>query len=585
MSEINTEALPPEPKPSARVASVDVTFGHALTRRNSDLLDIQEEPTEADALKRQQTMLAFLPQMARSLFQQKPVKSNEYAATSNKPVELKPPVPLESLERVIRECPELSRAIAAITVGVASRGFHLPAKNTEHDATNEAEVKAELEDLQAWVQHMCPNRSFSQVMKITVSNRKRFAFAAWEILRNQAQQVIAINPIEDCKTVKWYEQDTHFTPVERQIQVGDRVETETFQRKFRRFAQKITSGPFGVSKKTTYFKEFGDPRRLNSKTGEYWTSVLPPGPDFPDATELLIFPVVDSGGEFPVPEWLPILPDALASRAIRVINLDTLNNGATPPFLVIIEGTVDDAQMNKIIDQFKDIQGQTSRRRAIFVQVDSTTVGAGTAKDAVTPTVKIEPMAQLMTTEGMFLKYLSWLERSISSALRLPLVLVGNIDLTLTRANAEAALIFAEDQVFGPERQDIEDVLNDQLLPEVVLYRNRLANIKGVKHHRLKLGSYNADKSQDYIKLLLAEKGAMSINERRQVIDTILPDQKLPAVKDEKADTPLGLLASKIPGMIPMPEDSQITQGIKAQISREYLQGRPISQIYYKEAA
>jgi len=578
-------------KPSARVAALDLGFGQALTRRNGDLLGLEPAPDPAIQAAAQKSLLSLFPQAAKLLTQRMAKAappSQEYAATSSKPVELPAPVPLDALERVIRECPELSRAIAAITVGVASRGFALPVIDAERAAANEADAAAEHADLLAWIQRMCPNRSFSQVMKITVSSRKRFGFAAWEILRNIAGQVVGINPIEDGKTLRWCELDAQHTVVTRQIPIGDRIETESIQRRFRRFKQVISPSRFGAARKTIYFKEFMDPRPLNRVTGEYWTAASPPPAEFPYATELLLFPVVDAGGEHPQPEWIPILPDALASRAIRIINLDTLNNGATPPFIVVIEGTVDDAELAKIMDQFKDIQGETSRRRAIFVQVDSTTVGAGANKEGLTPKVRIEPMAQLMTTEGMFLKYLMWLEKSIASALRLPLLLVGNIDSTLNRATAEAALVFAEDQVFAPERQDIEDVINDQLLPEYVGFSKRAANIKGVKYHRFALAGYSADRTADYLKLLAYEKGALSLNEKRAIIDTLLPDQKIDALDEAAANRPAALLAPAgglpaQPGLELLPEDSPITQALKAEISKHHCQGRPVARLYYYE--
>lgn len=595
MSETNTEPLPPEHKPAARVGAIQIDMGKALAKRNRDLVDAEPASLTPEQHEQvQRSLLSLLPERAYRALEAVQrglgITSREFSGTSNKPVELKPPVALDQIERVVRECPELSRAIAAITVGVGSRGFSLvpidTEKQNEADDATKAEAKIEHEDLTAWFKHICPNRSFSQVMKITVSSRKRFAFAAWEILRNPLRQVNGINPIEDCKTIHWCLQDNQLVTVQKLIRTGDRVQIVSEQRRFRRFMQVIKEGFMASARKAVFFKEFGDPRYLNANTGEYWASSAPPPDNFPFATELLIFPVVDAGGEHPCPEWLPILPDALASRAIRIINLDTLNNGATPPFLVIIEGTVDEGELAKITDQFKDIQGETSRRRAIFVQVDSTTVGAGTAKDAVTPSVRIEPMSQLMTTEGMFLKYLTWLERSISSSLRLPLLLVGNIDSTLNRATAEAALVFAEDQVFSPERQDIEDTINDILLPEVALYSNQISNKKGVKHWRFKLNGYNADKTADYIKLLIAEKGAMSINERRAVIDTMLPDHKLPAIDTPAASEPVALIAPEAPaGLTALPDESPITNTLKADISRHHLGGKPISKIYILEEA
>lgn len=563
----------PAAAPNVSVGSFGLNWGRALEKRNIDLFSAEQAPVEpVSVTKIEKAIKEMLPGSIAKIalkslgLAQAP---NEQAKTSAKPVELPAPLPLELCARVARECPELSRAFKAVTIGVGSRGFTLPVTDPEASELMGEDVKLEQEDLEAFLKHLCPNRSFTQLMKLTVSARKRFAFAAWEILRNELNNPVGVNPIEDGKTVKWCLADAEFTQIKRVIRVGKtRTETLTEHRRFRRFKQ-VTRTGFGFANKTTYFKEFGDPRPLNKETGEYWTTGPVPA-NFPAATELLIFADVDADGEHPTPEWLPILPDALASRAIRIINLDTLDNGATPPFLVIIEGTVNEAKLKQIEDQFKDIQGETSRRRAVFVQIDSEGVGSGINKEVVTGRIRIEPLAQLMTTEGMFLKYLAFLEKSIASALRLPLLLVGNIDSTLNRATAEAALVFAEDQVFGPERQDIEDVLNDVFLPECVMFSRLLSNEKGLRYHRVKLGGYNADRTADYLKLLSAEKGAMSLNERRAVVDTIVTDQKLPVIENAQANDPWALIEQTLKKpLTPLPNNASVSNQMKAELATQ----------------
>lgn len=561
----------------SRAVAVDLEIGQTTQRTNKQLLGITEPEPEITE-KQVSSFLNMLPSGMRQHFS-KSYSSNEHSEVNDAPVELTPPTPLESLDRVVRQCPELSRAINAITVGVASRGFSLvPIKATAAGTAKtdkEDPAKIEKEDLDAFLRHISPNRSFSQVMKITVSNRKRFGFAAWEILRNNFNQPVGVNPIEDGKTLRFCAFDEQIIEVDKAIAVGDRVEIIPEMRRFRRYKQKVKS-KYGVAGKVIYFKEFGDPRHLNKDTGLYWSSKGNPPSDFPFATELLLFSVVDSGGEYPEPEWVPILPDALASRAIRVCNLDVLDNSATPPLAIIIEGVDDETIAQKIKDQLEAIKGRTSRSKALIIQAETVTAGSGTAKEAVTPSIRIQPMSDLMSTEGMFLKYLAWLEKSIASALRLPLLLVGNIDSSLNRATAEAALVFAEDQVFSPERQDIEDILNDVLLPEVVLFSKRREGTKGVKYWKFRLGRYTLDQTESFLKLLESAKEVLSLNEKRKIVESIVPETDYAPIADEKADIPL-----QLQGVVELPNSSRMTQSLKKSISDTI--GQPVSKLYWYE--
>jgi len=565
------------------VSAVSINVTSTLARRNSDLLsqDSGHDHETVDDLK-QSGKWELFPTVIRDrmLKAERVLKSimgsNELTKTASAPTELKPPYSLAALERVVRECPELARGIKAIQIGAGSRGFQLPRTGI---AGQDNEVTAEHEDMEAFFKYICPDRSFSQVMQITVSSRKKFGFAAWEALRNKlGGYVVGINPIEDAKTVHWCLMDDEYTEVERQIPVGNRVEIITEHRRFRRYYQQ-KKRYLGWGKKT-YFKEFGDPRHLDKNTGEYWKGPGEPPPSFPFATELLILACVDSGCEFPIPEWIPALPDALASRAIRICNLDVLDNGAVPNLAVIIEGAPESANYaEKIKTELKKVREDNERNRAIIIEVDNEIAGAGIDKSAVTPKVRIEPLSQLISTEGMFLKYLEFLEKSLSAILRLPLLLVGSVASTLNRATAEEAIRYAEEWVFGPECQDIDDVVNDTLLPEVSLFSNRRKGIKGVKYHRFKLGAMSADRVDTLLKLLTYGRSDLSMNEKRGIIDGLTGSQKIEQRKEPEANIPSGLLG-KESGFLPLPEDSQITRGLKRDFSKSLKQNVKAIYIY-----
>lgn len=534
---------------------VNIDMGSTLSRKHADML------SKTLSIKQEEKL---------------PNTPNEYSATSATPKTIEHPYSLYALERVIRESPELSRVIQAIVIGVGSRGFQIDCKEAESNT----EAEREKEDLEAFFKHLCPNRSFSQAMKLLVASRKKYGFGAWEVLRNAGGQISGVNPIEDCKTLNLCEMDDQWIPVEQTINIGkERTHTITRPYRYRRFVQRVrlTRAVRGLDMygKPIYFKEFGDKRHLNKVTGEYWTGKSEPPLNFERATEILLFPVVDTGGEHPIPEWIPILPDALASYAIRVCNLDVLDNSAVPPMAVIIEGTDNPMIYQQAIDQLEEIKGRTSRSKALILQTPAVKVGSGTNSDNMLPKIRVEPLSPLMSTEGMFLKYLEWLARSIAAIMRVPLLLTGEVTSALnSRATADAIMSFADDQVFRPEAQDIEDVINGRFIPELVTFSNQLNGQKGVKYSTFKLGTYTADEVAEMLEAMKAGDTALSVNEKRQVLNQVLSIDIDP-IESEDADLPVGLAkddskdSPKDDSVTELP-DGTLTNALKSAAEKAY---------------
>lgn len=551
---------------TADASVIAFDMGKALERRNSDLLTTFPQQAEETKAEKKTTQAAKRTNKAAA-------KSQEYAQSSKAPIEIRPKYSLSALELVIEECPELSRTIKAHSIGTGGQGFKLLplTDRSKLDPTLNSAVIAEIErerdELDAFFRYICPNRSTSDVIGLVLEGRRRYAFGAWEILRNPLNQVIGVNPIEDLKTIKVCAYDEEVITINRAIRIGSRIEQQPEQRRFRRFIQEIMPSRRSINTgaiKKTYFKEFLDPRPLNSKTGEFWNGSGSPPENWPLATELLWFPIVAVGDEFPLPEWIPGLPDVLAARAIRIVNLDILDNNATPPMAVIVEGANNPKLAEIIRDQLRAIKGRDSRSKAVIIQVEAEKAGQGTAAEVVKPTVRIENLSSILANEGMFLKYLDWLDKSICALFRLPQIMVGKVESTLNRATAEESIRITEQMVFQPERNSIEMIINDVFLPEVSLYSQRTANQKGVKHWKFALNNFSVDRTDATVKVLNAGKEDLSLNERRALLDSIIPGE-LPLMEDEAANIPPSLKGSVV---ATFPDDSQITQSLKATLSK-----------------
>jgi capsid portal protein len=547
--------------PRATAQAVGIQVNSALERRNIDLLShfVFDEPEEK----------AAKPKRGRNS-KAAPV-SQEYTINSDMPLPIRPRYPLSALELVIDECPELARTIRGHVIATGGQGFKLvPTVDRQkldpvRDALTLKEIDSERDQLDAFIRYICPTRSATDVFGLVFEGRRKYGFGAWEILRNAADQVVGVNPIEDIKTLRPCAYDEQVIEYDRQIRIGNTVYTQSEPRRFRRFVQEIIPRRFSVTvaRKKIYFKEFGDPRFISRETGEIF-QVGEPLPDgFKPATEILWFPIVSTGEEMPLPEWLPGLPDALASRAIRICNLDVLDNGGTPPLAIIIEGAENPQLAVEIRDQLKQLKGQSSRSKAVIIQTGAQVAGSGVNKEVVNPKIRIEDLSKVMATEGMFIKYLEWLDKSITSLFRLPQILVGKVDSTLNRATAEQAISIAEQTVLQPERQAVEDLINNVFLPEVCLYSRRATDDRGIKYWKFAFNNFSIDRTEAAVKILTAGKDDLTLNERREILDSVLPGE-YEAFKQEAANIPPALRGLPIE---PMPDNSAITQDMKDRIA------------------
>jgi capsid portal protein len=112
-----------------------------------------------------------------------------------------------------------------------------------------------------------------------------------------------------------------------QIDANGDTFTRLVPRYFRRYAQ-ISPGTL----ERVYFKEFGDPRIIDPKTGE----VAPDLPFEEQATEIYMDAQYIPGHLYGVPKWIGILPAILGSREAEEVNLNFFRENAIPAMAVLV---------------------------------------------------------------------------------------------------------------------------------------------------------------------------------------------------------------------------------------------------------
>ena len=146
---------------------------------------------------------------------------------------------------------------------------------------------------------------------------------------------------------------------------GDEI---TRKRKFRKYCQDING-------KTVYFKEFGDPRVMDKRNGEYVGEGGAVDLDN-QANEIMEFAI----GTMPYGEvrWIGQILGVDGSRRAEYLNNNYFKNGRHTPLMILIKGgTLTDDSFTKLTEYMNGIKGEAGQHAFIVLEAESVDNRAG----------------------------------------------------------------------------------------------------------------------------------------------------------------------------------------------------------------
>lgn len=359
---------------------------------------------------------------------------------------LPPPYSPARLFQLIEQSNSLRPCIDAYVTNVIKPGWEVSPIRREAKV-NEGE-KAEL---LSFVDNANSEESLCAVMDKVIRDRESVGYGFLEVIRDVsgALSLLRHAPAVATRLAPRNEEDIL---VEYRIQRGRRVSVVKEFRKFRRFAQKVQG-------RTVWFKEFGDPRALNRVTGKF--DGEPGYVAGQEATEILHFKL-PSNESYGVPRWINHLPSVIGSREAEEVNMRYFEDNTVPPMMLTVAG-------GKLTNQsFKELNnmlaagaGKTRQNRIMLLEA----VGVSDTVDgAATPvTLKVEKLTDARQSDSLFKNYDDANMAKVRSSWRLGSVLVG-MGGDANYANSQVAVALAESQVFGPDRGELDEILNKMLV-------------------------------------------------------------------------------------------------------------------------
>jgi len=314
--------------------------------------------------------------------------------------------------------------------------------------------------LAAFFDFCCFDHSFVDLRRRTRQDLEVTGNAFWEILRDARGEVARLVYVPSYSV--------RLLPLDREpVEIEDRVrvspvsfESVPARRRLRRYVQ--IQGQDRV-----FFKTFRDPRVISRRTGQVFPDVaalMKADPSDGPATELIHFAIHSPRSPYGVPRWVGTLLAVLGSRQMEEVNYLYFENKSVPPLALLVSGgRLSEASVPRI-ERFieENLKGKENFHKVLILEAE----GGSGAGDTGRARIELKPLTDAQQQDALFQVYGERNIDKVGSAFRLPKLLRGE-SKDFNRATAESALRFAEDQVFQPERDEFDFLMNRQLLADL----------------------------------------------------------------------------------------------------------------------
>ncbi len=369
-----------------------------------------------------------------------------------------PSYPFEYLAKLVQSSNTLRQCIESYVVNIEGLGHTLEYIG-EEGQEDSAPVQAEKAQLESFLALCSPDLSLREVRERSRWDLETLGQRFFEVSRDLAGRIQMFDHLPGV-TMRRTRRDAK--PTEVELEVPNPADPTKMIRKvgYRYFCRYVQFVYSDNNYSKVYFKEFGDPRTIDPKTGEENNDL-----DISDAaTEVLMLSLYTPGQIYGLPRWIGQLPSILGSRESEMVNLNFFRENAIPAMAVLISGGALTAESFDVIDNYINaLKGSKAMNRILVLEASGDDTSGSTDHSVSAPRIDMKPMISERQQDGLFKDYDGANQQKIRSSFRLPPIYAGRAE-DYTRASAFASMVTAEQQIFGPERQAFDDLMNNKIL-------------------------------------------------------------------------------------------------------------------------
>jgi PBSX family phage portal protein len=524
-------------------------------------------------------------------------KSNKETTVNDDPFDIlsavdstiEPPFDMLSLSMLAEQSSELGQCIEAMQVNIEGFGHRQKSRLLKEDENGKEigdipkdlkeEVMKEAIFLENFFEY-CTEESFVEFRKRLRKDTESTGNAYFEVIRSITGQLQSFKHIPSYQ-VRMTWKDGNFTEIDRPIIEKQLDGTYKIKRikewkKFRRFVQSSSVSRRSLAllgNKKVWFKEFGDPRVLNKKTGEFEKENGKAIPLENQANEIVHLKLYCARSPYGIPRTIGNLLSIIGDRASEEINYITFRNNNIPSMLIMCaNGQLTEGSIKRVED-FVESKIQGSDNYSKFLIIEGAKAGEDDdLEDTGQLRLSAQPLTKDQHDDALFQNYSKNNQDKIRRCFRLPSIFVGRSD-DYTRTTVESGRRIADEQIFAPERDEFDSLMNRVMYP-----------IMGIKYHSFKTNSPNTTDNEQLVKILAgAEKtGGMTPRIARIVLADILgQDVQDVFPADFPADVPFSLtMAEAVKNKADPTEPGQQVTALKAV---EVMQGDSLPEMPSKD--
>ena len=457
-----------------------------------------------------------------------------YAGTAGRRRLIVPPLgegTFSMLVDVADESNILGQCVDAYEVNIDGFGhrFELAVEEDKLPEGQRPAADAEKERLEEFFTYAYHDGSFIELRRRTRQDIETTGVGYWEVLRDRSGQIVRLNHLPS-HTVRMSPYDPETVTIDEVRRTGLATKTVKLARRFRVYCQIHHAAG---KREMVWFKDFGDPRVLDYKTGEFNAK----GDKSRAATELICFRTsYHPKTPYALPRWIGNLPSVLGSRAAEEINLLYFDNKTIPPLVITVAGgLLTKGAIKRLQDTLEnEIKGRANFHKALILEATAPEEAAAGKGSSKIPRIEVKPLTDKQIQDAMFMGYDEGNRKKVRSSFRLPPLLTGETP-DYNRATAEASMLMIEEQVFRPERMGFDFYLNRWIMPQL-----------GATSWKFVSNGPNVTQNQDLIELLGAGEsvGAMTPNIGRKIMSDVM-EEAVPPIEEPWGDVPFSLTVAE----------------------------------------
>lgn len=416
---------------------------------------------------------------------------------------------------------ELGQCVDAMVTNITSFGYRLvPHTMSKTEAeTNADAIATEHARIKTFLDHINFEDSITTLKEETRREKEETGNAYWELVPFINGEGISSIERLDPASIRITKQDEKPTTAKRSFYNGftKQIETKLSNRRFRRFVQQVGT-------KKVWFKEYGDPRNIDSTNGKIISNkeLFQAKKDGRIAHAIIHHKIKNSRSPYGIPRYAGNLFSIYGSRAADQINYITFENNNIPSMMILVSNGQLTGESVTRVKEFIDghVKGSMNRSSFLVLEAESQSenqINPGTMK------MEVKDLSSAQKDDQLFQNYDKNNAEKLRRCWRLPPIFVGKSD-DYNRSTAQESRKLADEQIFAPERNRDDMIINKMLINEF-----------GMKFHSYVSNSANVTNDDDLVKILsYGEKtGGVTPNLSRIILSDILNKQLPLYNKDE----------------------------------------------------